>query len=222
MKLTEQQLRKTIREELQLIREKSKEDDIQNRIRMVFLMDKWDLSKKQFESMLKSMKSQFGNSVDKVVKELLKYKNIEIQGSNVVWNEGKVNEAGYIGSMGGKLDTQVGKNYKMKNSGSGDMKMFGPGFSSKEAKSIMDRSLINYSKVLRKAKWKIIKDWLSHTKSGRLDYFDIVMGISTGDARRASPDETDFLMKMLSKEKLIDRFRSYTGGKKGMKSRREK
>jgi len=95
----------------------------------------------------------------------------------------------------------------------------GHGFSNREAKTIMDKSLREYSKVLRKAQQKIIKDWMSKAKSGILDYIDIVKGISSGDASRAYPYETDFLLSILTKNKIIDRFRSYFGGKKGKPGR---
>jgi|TARA_R100000315_G_C5105425_1_gene60301 hypothetical protein len=101
---------------------------------------------------------------------------------------------------------QVGKNTE-----------FYQGFSSKEAKSAIDKGVKDYSALLRKAQYKIIKDWMSKAKSGVVDYFDLVRGLQTGDAKRAHPYETDFLMKMLQKDKIMDRFRKYFGGKKGKK-----
>jgi len=101
---------------------------------------------------------------------------------------------------------QVGKNTE-----------FYQGFSSKEAKSVIDKGVKDYSALLRKAQYKIIKDWMSKAKSGVVDYFDLVRGLQTGDAQRAHPYETDFLMKVLQKDKIIDRFRKYFGGKKGKK-----
>ena len=94
---------------------------------------------------------------------------------------------------------------------------FYQGFSSKEAKTVIDKGVKDYSKLLRKAQYKIIKDWMQKAKSGVVDYFDLVRGLQTGDAKRAHPYETDFLMKMLNKEKIMDRFRKYFGGKKGKK-----
>ena len=105
---------------------------------------------------------------------------------------------------------QVGKNTQ-----------FYQGFSSKEAKSAIDKGVKDYSALLRKAQYKIIKDWMSKAKSGVVDYFDLVRGLQTGDAKRAHPYETDFLMKMLEKDKIIDRFRKYFGGKKGKRERRK-
>ena len=87
-------------------------------------------------------------------------------------------------------------------------------FSSREAKQIMDQSLREYAKVLRKAQYKIVKDWMSKAKSGTLDFFDIQRGLSGGDISRAHPYETQFLKSVLIKDKIIDRFRSYFGGRK--------
>ena len=38
-----------------------------------------------------------------------------------------------------------------------------------------------------------------------------------GDVSRAHPYETQFLMSVLTKDKIMDRFRKYFGGKKGKK-----
>ena len=98
-------------------------------------------------------------------------------------------------------------------------KTYYKGFSSKEAKKVVDDGLKNYAKVLRKAQHKIIKDWLSKAKAGAVDYFDLVRGFQTGDISRAYPYETKFLMSILNKDKILDRFRSYFKGKKGMRNR---
>ena len=92
-----------------------------------------------------------------------------------------------------------------------------PGYSSKEAGKIMDQSLREYAKVLRKAQYKVIKDWMSKSKAGVLDFFDISRGLKSGDVSRAHPYETEFLRNVLRKDKIIDRFRSYTGGRKRRK-----
>ena len=89
------------------------------------------------------------------------------------------------------------------------------GFSSPEAKKVVDGAIRNYSKELRKVQYKVVKDWMSKAKSGVIDYFDIVRGLQYGDITRAHPYETDFLHKVLTKDKIIDRFRKYFGGKKG-------
>ncbi len=39
--------------------------------------------------------------------------------------------------------------------------------------------------------------------------------LTRGDASRANPYETEFLRSVLEKDKIIDRFRKYFGGKKG-------
>ena len=88
-------------------------------------------------------------------------------------------------------------------------------YSSKEAKKIMDSSLRDYAKQLRKVEHKIIKDWMSKAKAGILDFFDIEKGLTQGDATRAHPEETRFLHDILTKDKILNRFRSYFGGKKG-------
>jgi hypothetical protein len=94
-------------------------------------------------------------------------------------------------------------------------------FSSNEAKRIMDNSLKLYAKELRKVQYKVVKDWMSKAKSGVIDFFDIYRGLTHGDIRRAHPYETEFLQKVLTKDKIIDRFRKYFGGKKGKRGRRK-
>ena len=90
-----------------------------------------------------------------------------------------------------------------------------PTFSSKEAKKVVDDGLRVWAKDLRKVQYRVIKDWMSKAKSGVIDYFDIVRGLETGDISRAHPYETKFLKAMLDKDKILDRFRKYFGGKKG-------
>ena len=94
---------------------------------------------------------------------------------------------------------------------------FYQGYSSKEAKKVMDDAIRNYAKELRKVQYKVIKDWMSKAKGGVIDYFDVVRGLETGDASRAYPYESRFLKSVLDKDKIIDRFRKYFGGKKGKK-----
>ena len=90
-----------------------------------------------------------------------------------------------------------------------------PTFSSKEAKKVVDDGLRLWAKDLRKVQYRVIKDWMSKAKSGVIDYFDIVRGLETGDISRAHPYETKFFKAMLDKDKILDRFRKYFGGKKG-------
>ena len=92
-------------------------------------------------------------------------------------------------------------------------------FSSKEAKKVVDGALRNYAKDLRKVQYRVVKDWMSKAKSGVIDFFDIQRGLQYGDITRAHPYEAEFLQKVLTKDKIMDRFRKYFGGKKGMKGR---
>ena len=94
-------------------------------------------------------------------------------------------------------------------------------YSSPEAKKVVDGAIRNYSKELRKVQYKVVKDWMSKSKSGIIDYFDIVRGLQYGDITRAHPYETDFLHKVLNRDKIVDRFRSYFGGKKGKRGRKK-
>ena len=94
-----------------------------------------------------------------------------------------------------------------------------PPFSSKEAKMVVDDALRKYSKELRKLQGKVVKDWMSKAKAGVIDFFDLVRGFQHGDMRRAHPYEVEFLQSVLTKDKIIDRFRKYFGGKKAMNNR---
>ena len=111
------------------------------------------------------------------------------------------------------------RDYLLTNEGKLDEQ--GPGYSSKEAKVIVDGSLRQYSKQLRKLQYNLVKDWMSKAKSGVVDFFDINRGLQMGDASRAYPYEIQFLMSVLTKDKIIDRFRKYFGGKKGKKGRKK-
>ena len=94
-----------------------------------------------------------------------------------------------------------------------------PPFSSREAKMVVDDALRKYSKELRKLQGKVVKDWMNKAKSGVIDFFDLIRGFQTGSSKRAYPYETEFLMSVLTKDKIIDRFRKYFGGSKAMKNR---
>ena len=94
-------------------------------------------------------------------------------------------------------------------------------YSSKEAQKIVDGAIRQYAKELRKVQYKVVKDWMSKAKSGVIDFFDLVRGFQHGDSRRAYPYEIEFLMSVLTKDKIIDRFRKYFGGKKGFEKRRK-
>ena len=97
-----------------------------------------------------------------------------------------------------------------------------PPFSSKEAKMVVDDALRQYSKELRKLQGKVVKDWMTKAKAGVIDFFDLVRGFQKGDTSRAHPYEVEFLQKVLTKDKIVDRFRKYFGGKKAMNNRTAK
>ena len=92
-----------------------------------------------------------------------------------------------------------------------------PAYSSKEAKGGIENSIEDYAKILRKAQYKVIKDWMSKAKAGVLDFYDINRGIKTSSVGRAYPYEADFLRNVLLKDKIINRFKKYFGGRKGKK-----
>jgi len=94
-----------------------------------------------------------------------------------------------------------------------------PPFSSKEAKMVVDDALRKYSKELRKLQGKVVKDWMTKAKNGVIDFFDLARGFQKGDMSRAYPYEVEFLMTVLTKDKIIDRFRKYFGGTKAMNNR---
>ena len=128
---------------------------------------------------------------------------------------GELNE---LGAFSHDVRTpDIGSPSDEKSSGKGGSKKFYQGFSSKEAKKVVDDGLRDYAKILRKAQYKVIKDWMNKAKSGVVDYYDLVRGFKTGDISRAHPYETKFLMSMLNKDRIIDRFRKYFSGKKGKK-----
>ena len=98
------QLKQIIREEIKEFKSSS-ESELEMRIRQVFLMDKWELTKKQYAGMLKNLVKTYGKSlVAKIVGELEKYGSIEAQGSKIVWNEAKEDDK--------KRDVLLGKKNK--------------------------------------------------------------------------------------------------------------
>ena len=133
------------------------------------------------------------------------------------WLEAKITKAAdYMNSVKDYLTHHQPKN-EGKLTEKFDIKA--PGYSSREAKTVVDGALKQYSKDLKKLQYRVIKDWMSKAKSGVIDYFDLVRGFQSGDAKRANPYDVDFLMSVLSKDKIIDRFRKYFGGKKGKRIR---
>ena len=132
-----------------------------------------------------------------------------------------INEAG---SIGGPIDLSSMENSYTAPKRDTDVKnqgVFLQKFSSKEAKAIIDGNLKLWAKDLRKVQYRVIKNWMSAAKSGKIDFFDIIRGLKTGDVRRAHQYETDFLVSVLTRDKIIDRFRKYFGGKKGKSGRRK-
>ena len=131
--------------------------------------------------------------------------------------EEELNEAGAIG---GALDlssmedsyTAPKRDTSVKNQG-----VYLQKFSSKEARNIIDGQLKQMAKDLRKVQGRVVKAWMDGAKSGQIDFFDIIRGLKTGDVSRAHQYETDFLVSVLTRDKIIDRFRSYFKGKKGKK-----
>ena len=97
-----------------------------------------------------------------------------------------------------------------------------PPFSSKEAKMVVDDALRKYSKELRKLQGKVVKDWMTKAKNGVIDFFDLVRGFQHGNMSRAYPYEVEFLQSVLTKDKIVDRFRKYFGGKKALNNRTAK
>ena len=126
-----------------------------------------------------------------------------------------------VKEFGTAPDINVGGNYwvkperpKDKNQG-----VYLQKFSTSEARNIIDGAMKNWVKDLRKVQHRVIKDWMTAAKSGQIDFFDIIRGLKTGNARRSHPYESDFLVSMLTRDKIIERFRSYFKGKKGKESR---
>ena len=130
--------------------------------------------------------------------------------------EGKLNELGFTSNidLGGNFEPHPKRKQDVSNQG-----VYLQGFSNKEARNIIDGNLKNWVKSLRKVEHQVIKDWMKGAKSGSIDFFDIIRGLKTGDIARAHPYETKFLTSLLSRNKIIDRFRSYFKGKKGKPGR---
>ena len=97
-------LKQIIREEIKEFKSSS-ESELEMRIRQVFLMDKWELTKKQYAGLLKNLVKTYGKAlVAKIVGELEKYGSIEAKGNKLVWNEDKEDDK--------KKDVLLGKKNK--------------------------------------------------------------------------------------------------------------
>ena len=128
----------------------------------------------------------------------------------------ELKEAGSIGGLT-RVGSDMGSPSGIDTGKKGGTPTSYQGYSSKEAKNIVDNSLKKYANDLRKVQYRVIKDWMSKAKSGHIDFFDLVRGFKTGDIKRAHPYEVNFLHSVLTKDKIMDRFRKYFGGKKGKK-----
>ena len=130
------------------------------------------------------------------------------------WLEAKITKAAdYLNSVKDYLEHHHSGKNEIKEDWATDLQPY----SSKEAKKVMDSSLRNYAKDLRKLQYSVIKDWMTKAKAGVIDFFDLVRGFENGDISRAYPYETKFLQSVLTRDKIVDRFRKYFGGKKGKK-----
>ena len=81
------------------------------------------------------------------------------------------------------------------------------GYSSPEAKEILDKDIRKMSGVLGKASQQVIKIMMNGVKGNRYDAMDIVRGIDTGPFNRTHEGERPF-MRMLWR-KVRDGFRRY-------------
>ena len=128
-----------------------------------------------------------------------------------------------VSELGFESNIDLGGNFephpKRKDGDSKNQGVFLQKFSSGEAKNIIDGQLKQMAQDLRKVQHRVIKTWMDGAKSGNIDFFDIIRGLKTGDARRAHPYEVNFLVSLLTRDKIINRFRSYFKGKKGKSSR---
>jgi len=132
-------------------------------------------------------------------------------------NEREVKQTAYMMIKNSSVRVRkIVKEGKLKEAGFAGVQA-GPKFSSPEAKKVVDGALKQYAKDLRKLQYRVVKDWMSKAKSGVIDFFDLVRGFEKGDISRAYPYETEFLQKVLTRDKIVDRFRKYFGGKKGKK-----
>jgi len=124
------------------------------------------------------------------------------------------------GSLGGPIDaSDIESNYIApgRDTGVKNQGVYLQKFSSNEAKKIVDGQLKNMVQDIRKVEGRVIKTWMTAAKAGKIDFFDIIRGLKTGDVRRAHTFEMDFFVKLLTRNKIVDRFRSYFKGKKGKK-----
>ena len=128
-----------------------------------------------------------------------------------------------LDELGTAVNIDLGGNFephpKRKDRDSKNQGVFLQKFSNPEARKIIDGQLKQMAQDLRKVQGRVVRAWMDGAKSGALDFFDIIRGLKTGDIKRAHPYEVNFLVSLLTRDKIIDRFRSYFRGKKGKASR---
>ena len=122
-------------------------------------------------------------------------------------------------ALGFTPDPDVGKNFwvKPERKKKNDMVVSWQKYSTPEAKKIVEDNLKLYIKDLRQSQYRIVKNWMQGAKAGAIDFFDLIRGFNTGDVRRGHIYEIDFLHKLLTRDDISNRFRSYFKGKKGKK-----
>ena len=135
-----------------------------------------------------------------------------------------IKEAFTVGYAGSNSGVDIERSYEpyKKSSGKGTMQISTPGYTSKEARAIVEKLLKQHSKMLKKLKYNLIKDWLQLAKSGKADWFDVNRILSTGDIRRAEGNELEFMQSIMLSDKVENAFRRYYKGKKGMPTRKWK
>ena len=99
-----------------------------------------------------------------------------------------------LNEIGSEPNIDVGANYwvkperpKAKNQG-----VYLQKFSTSEARKIIDGQLKQMAQDLRKVQGRVVKAWMQGAKNGAIDFFDIIRGLKTGDARRAHDYEVSF------------------------------
>ena len=174
---------------------------------------------KEFERLAKKNRMK---PVDFVKKHISKRKGMDNEVvKNVLKhfqkNEGKLDEAGSIGGPIDLSDMESSYIAPKRDTDVSNQGVYLQKFSSKEAQKIVDGQLKNMVQDIRKVEGRVIKTWMTAAKAGKIDFFDIIRGLKTGDIRRAHTFEMDFFVKLLTRNKIVDRFRSYFKGKKGKK-----
>ena len=131
-----------------------------------------------------------------------------------------IQEAGAMGGLEDYTDMEGHHNYNKK--GHNKIQTSTPGFASKESKAVVETQLKQHSVMLKKVKYNLIKDWLEIAKAGKADWFDIRRVLVTGDVKRASLDELNFMRDVIESKKVQNAFKRYFKGKRGMSTRKWK